>query len=104
MGLHCETRNTSRLNCLWKLSNYFHHPANIGDCFEQRMWSAGDKCIANQMLVNFVLMTTTETRALPVMARLVYPMQVSHVLMQAFNDIQSQIDLLSLRVIYILSN
>jgi len=31
-------------------------------------------------------------------------MQVSHVLMQAFNDIESQIDLLGLPVIYLMSN
>jgi hypothetical protein len=68
------------------------------------MWSAGDKCLPNQMLVNFVLMTTIERRALSVTARLVNPMQVSHVLMQAFNDIESQIDLLGLPVIYLMSN
>lgn len=53
----------------------------------------------NQVLVSFVLTTTTNRITVSVTVRLVYSMQVSHVLIHAFNDIQTQIDLLGLSVI-----
>lgn len=60
--------------------------------------------LPNQVLVSFVL-TTTNRKTMSVTVRLVYSMEVSHVLMHAFNDIQTQIDLLGLSGdIYMLSN